>query len=219
MTIRVLLADDQPSVRAALRDLLMRADDIDVVGEAADGDETIQVSHRVQPDVILMDIRMPRLDGISATERLVADRIDGAPRVIVLTTFDLDEYVYAALRAGASGFLIKNTPPERLREAVRLVAAGNALLDPAVTLRVIQHFVIRGSQPVSPLVMVLTEREREIAILIARGMSNLEIADSLSISYWTVKTHVKSILAKLHGTGRSQIVIAAYESGLVSRDK
>lgn len=213
--IRVLLADDQAMVRAGFRLILAAESDIAVAGEAADGVEAVAAARRLRPDVTLMDIRMPRLDGIAATRRLLAD--DPAPtRVVVLTTFDIDSYVYDALRAGASGFLLKNAPPEDLVQAIRVVAAGAALLDPAVTRRVIEEFARTPTPgPVPPEVAGLTEREYEVLHQVARGLSNAEIAATLVVSEATVKTHVARMLAKLGLRDRVQAVVYAYERGLV----
>jgi DNA-binding NarL/FixJ family response regulator len=206
--IRVLLADDQAEVRAGLRSLLERTDDITVAGEARDGAEAVTLTAHLRPDVVLMDIRMPGLDGLAATRSIVDG--DSGSRVVVLTTFDLDEYVFAALRAGASGFLLKNAAPADLRRAVRVVAAGQALLDPAVTRRVIERHA-RPAADVDSL-DTLTPREREIADLIAAGLTNEEIGVRLVVTEWTVKTHVRHILAKLHARDRVQIVIAVYRA-------
>jgi DNA-binding NarL/FixJ family response regulator len=214
--IRVLLADDQDMVRAGFRLILSAEPDIEVAGEAADGVAAVAAARRLRPDVTLMDVRMPRLDGIGATRGLLAD----APgsRVLVLTTFDVDSYVYDALRAGASGFLLKNAPPEELVQAIRVVAAGEALLDPAVTRRVIEEFA-RAPVPASPPAAAasLTDREREVLLLVARGMTNAEVAASLVVSEATVKTHVARMLAKLGLRDRVQAVVFAYEHGLVRR--
>jgi DNA-binding NarL/FixJ family response regulator len=213
--IRVLVADDQTMVRAGLRLILSSEPDISVVGEAADGIEAVAAARRLRPDVTLMDIRMPRLDGIGATRRLVAE--EPAPtKVVVLTTFDVDAHVYDALRAGASGFLLKNAPPEDLVQAIRVVAGGGALLDPAVTRRVIEEFArtpVAGPPPRE--VAGLTERELEVLHQVALGLSNAEIAASLVVSEATVKTHVARMLAKLGLRDRVQAVVFAYERGLV----
>jgi DNA-binding NarL/FixJ family response regulator len=217
MTTRVLLADDQEMVRAGLRLILAAEPDIDVVAEASDGNAAVAAARRLRPDVTLMDIRMPNLDGIEATRRLVA----GTPpptRIIVLTTFDIDLYVYQALRAGASGFLLKNASPEELVHAIRVVAAGAGLLDPAVTRRVIEEFARTpaAAQP-PPELADLTERELEVLKLIARGMSNTEIAGQLYLTEATVKTHVTRILTKLQLRDRVQAVVYAYEHGVIHR--
>jgi DNA-binding NarL/FixJ family response regulator len=215
MTVRVLVVDDQAGVRAGLRTILERSDDITVVGEAANGDEAIAQVARCRPDVVLMDVRMPVVDGIAAT-RAIARRGTAAPvRVIVLTTFDLDEYVFAALREGASGFLTKNVAPAELRRAIRLVADGQGLLDPAITRRVIERFTAPQIADRNSAVETLTPREREIARLIAGGLTNEEITQTLFLSIWTVKRHVSHILAKLGARERAQIVIAMYEAGEV----
>jgi DNA-binding NarL/FixJ family response regulator len=213
--IRVLIADDQALVRGGFRMILDAQKDIEVVGEAGDGREAIAKANELHPDVVLMDIRMPELDGLEATRRLV----DGeeSPRVLMLTTFDLDEYVYEAMKAGASGFLLKEVPPEMLAEAVRVVVAGNALLAPAITQRLIEEYVRRpppGSDTPTEL-SDLTQRELEVLKLVAHGFSNAEIASSLVVSEATVKTHVTHILTKLRLRDRVQAVVLAYESGLV----
>ena len=212
MTIRVLVADDQSMVRAGFRMLLGGEDDIDVVAEASDGLEAVEKAARFHPTVVLMDIRMPELDGIEATRRILA--ADNGARILILTTFDLDEYVYGALSAGASGFVLKDDPPEQLISAIRTVAAGDALLSPAVTKRVIRQFM-RIPQPTLPKGYdELSTREREVLRLIARGLSNGEIAHELFISETTVKTHVTHVLQKLGLRDRVQAVVLAYESGL-----
>jgi DNA-binding NarL/FixJ family response regulator len=210
----VQVVDDQALVRAGFRMILDAEPDMAVVGVAGDGIEAIEVAARAQPDVVLMDVRMPRMDGVEATARLTAG--PGAPRVLILTTFDLDEYVFAALRAGASGFLLKDTPAEDLIDAVRVVAAGDALLAPAVTRRVIAEFAAQTAER-SPTVdlTALTDREREVLTLMARGLSNGEIAAHLYLGETTVKTHVGRVLMKLHLRDRVQAVVLAYESGLV----
>lgn len=213
--IRVLVADDQEMVRAGFRLLLERVDDIEVVAEADDGVQAVEAAVRVSPDVVLMDVRMPRLDGLAATTQ-VLDRAPGT-RVIVLTTFDVDDYVFAALRIGASGFLLKSSPPERLIRAIRLVASGDAMLDPVVTRRVIERFATQP-EPVAhgPELDRLTERELEVLREVSRGLSNAEIAAELFISEATVKTHVARILAKLGLRDRVQAVVYAYEHGVVA---
>jgi DNA-binding NarL/FixJ family response regulator len=214
--IRVLLADDQALVRGGFRSILEGQEDINVVGEAADGVEAVEEALRTAPDVVLMDVRMPRLDGIEATRRMDADRRVTA-RVLMLTTFDHDEYVYEALRAGASGFLLKSAPPRELADAVRTVAAGDSLLAPEITRRMIDDYV-RRPRPASaapPALDELTAREREVLALLARGRSNSEIAADLYLSEPTVKTHVSHILGKLDLRDRVQAVILAYESGVV----
>jgi DNA-binding NarL/FixJ family response regulator len=216
--IRVLVADDQTLVRAGFRVLVESAPDLEVVGEAGDGVEAVELARRELPDVVLMDIRMPVMDGLEATRRTVAlDRAEGI-RVLVLTTFDLDEYVYEALRAGASGFLLKDTPPADLLAAIRVVAAGDALLAPGVTRRLIAEFARRPEpSAVTPAALAaLTDREREVLALVARGLSNAEIAELLVVSGATAKTHVSRVLAKLHARDRAQLVMLAYETGLVT---
>ncbi|HEY3530567.1 MAG TPA: response regulator transcription factor [Nocardioides sp.] len=212
--IRVLVADDQAMVRAGFRLLLDGHDDLTVVAEAENGREAVDLSVGRRPDVVLMDIRMPQLDGLAAT-RAVLERTPGT-RVIVLTTFDVDEYVYEALRAGASGFLLKSAPPETLVHAIRTVAAGDGLLDPAVTRRVIEHFARQPQVRPAPELARLTEREHEVLTYVARGLSNAEIAAELVISEATVKTHVARLLAKLQLRDRVQAVVYAYEHGVVT---
>jgi DNA-binding NarL/FixJ family response regulator len=212
----LVIVDDQGMVRAGFRSLLAAEPDLEVVGEAADGEEAVEVVTRLQPDVTLMDIRMPRLDGIAATRLLVEARIP--TRVLVLTTFDLDEYVFEALRAGASGFLLKDAPAEELAAAIRVVAAGESLLAPGVTRRVIDAFVRRpapSTRPRDPRVDQLTPRETEVLGLLARGLSNLDIAERLFVSEGTTKTHVSNVLMKLGLRDRVQAVIFAYENGVV----
>jgi DNA-binding NarL/FixJ family response regulator len=216
VSIRVLLVDDQALIRAGFRMILDAEDDIEVVGECADGTQAVDSVRRLKPDVVLMDIRMPEMDGIEAT-RLVAYG-DGAPKVLMLTTFDLDEYVYDALRAGASGFLLKDVPAEQLVDGIRVVAEGDALLAPSVTKRLIHEFS-RGAvaqQNAPPELDELTPRELEVFKLIARGMSNAEIAAELIVSETTVKTHVARVLMKLGVRDRVQAVVLAYESGVVA---
>ena len=214
--IRVLLADDQALVRAGFRALLDAQDDIEVVGEAADGEEATRLAASLVPDVVLMDIRMPGVDGLAATRRIVADdRLDRV-RIVILTTFDLDEYVFEALRVGASGFLVKSTEPAELIHAVRAVARGDALLSPGITRRLVAEFAARAKRPrdVSQL-DALTEREREVMALVAQGLSNDEIAERLVVSPATAKTHVSRAMVKLGARDRAQLVVFAYESGLV----
>jgi DNA-binding NarL/FixJ family response regulator len=213
MTIRVLLADDQGLVRAGFRMILETQPDIQVVGDAADGVQAVVATRRLQPDVVLMDIRMPNLDGLQATGQILA--AGSASRVLILTTFDLDEYVYQALAAGASGFLLKNAPPEQLISAVRVVAAGDALLSPSITRRVIQQFTRLPPPGGTATLAGLTDRERQVLKLIARGLSNAEIAAELVVSDATVKSHVAHLLAKLQLRDRVQAVVLAYESGLI----
>ena len=216
--IRVLVADDQMLVRAGFRVLVDSAPDLEVVGEAGNGQEAVDLARSARPDVVLMDIRMPRLDGLEATRRIVADERLAGVRVLVLATFDLDEYVYEALRAGASGFLLKDTPPADLLAAIRVVAAGDALLAPSVTRRLIAEFARRPDPtPVAPAALeALTDREREVLGLVARGLSNSELAERLVVSAATSKTYVSRLLAKLGARDRAQLVAIAYESGLVT---
>ncbi len=211
--IRVLLADDQPLVRAGLRTILDEEPDIAVCGEARDGQDAVHQVDRTQPDVVLMDVRMPGVDGLEATRRIQAR--PHPPRVVILTTFDLDEYVYEALRAGACGFILKDAPAEDLIRAVRVAMAGDALLAPSVTRRLIARFARREETPSVLQIGGLTEREREVLLLVARGLSNSEIASRLFVSETTVKTHVAHLLDKLELRDRIQAVVLAYESGLV----
>jgi len=218
--IRVVIADDQPLVLAGLRAMFDHADDIAVVGEAADGRTAVDVVRRERPEVVLMDIRMPVLDGIEATRVIKAEPATTDVKVLVLTTFDADEYVYAALAAGATGFLLKDAPPERLFDAVRVVASGDALLAPAATRRLIETFVrTRASGQRGPdaaqRLTPLTEREREVVALVGRGLSNADISTALVVSEATTKTHVSRAMTKLHVRDRSQLVVLAYETGLV----
>ena len=216
MTIRVLLADDQALVRAGFRALLDAESDIEVVGEASDGDEAVSLSRSLLPDVVLMDIRMPGVDGLAATKRIVSNASLSAVRVMILTTFELDDYVYSALRAGASGFLVKDTEPTELIHGVRVVASGDALLAPRVTRRLISEFAARVQQPTSAVSLnALTEREREVMALVAEGLSNDDIAERLVVSPATAKTHVSRAMTKLGARDRAQLVVWAYESGLV----
>jgi DNA-binding NarL/FixJ family response regulator len=212
MSIRVLVADDQSIVRAGFRLLLSANDEIDVVAEASNGLEAVEKAARFEPDVVLMDIRMPELDGLEATRRILA--ADRSARILILTTFDLDEYVFEALRAGASGFVLKDDPPEQLIAAIQTVAAGEALLSPAITKRVIRQFT-RSPRPAPPGELTeLSERERDVFRLIARGLSNAEIGQELYISETTVKKHVTHILSKLGLRDRVQAVVLAYQTGL-----
>ncbi|MGS2590805.1 response regulator [Streptomyces hebeiensis] len=215
--IRVLLADDQTLVRAGFRSILSDEDDIEVVGEAADGEQAVALARELRPDVVLMDIRMPGTDGLEAGRRILGDpRLDGV-RVVILTTFDIDDYVYGALRAGASGFLVKDTEPMELLHAVRVVARGDALIAPAVTRRLIAEFARRGRRPApGPRLNALTERERDVLGLVGAGLSNQEIAQRLVLSPATAKTHVSRIMTKLDVRDRAQLVILAYESGMIT---
>jgi len=214
VVIRVLLADDQAVVRGGLKLILEAQDDIEVIGEAADGSEAVALTRALDPDVVLMDIRMPALDGIEATRQLAATGTDA--RVLILTTYGLDEYVYEALRAGAAGFLLKTDPPERLVEGVRVVAAGEALLAPDITRRLIDHYLGTAPRTAPPAgaLAELTAREREVLEQLTRGLSNAEIARTLYITEGTAKTHIARILAKLDLRDRVQAVIYAYENGL-----
>ncbi len=216
MTVRVVLADDQTIVRAGFRALLDLSDDLEVVGEAATGQEALDVTRATRPDVVLMDIRMPVLDGLEATRRIIGDPLLGDVRVLVLTTFEVDEYVFEALRLGASGFLLKDVEPDDLRAAIRVVAAGQSLLAPAVTRRVIEEFVRhRPPQTVGPeRLAVLTDRERDVVRLVAAGLSNGEIGAALAMSPLTAKTHVSRAMIKLGMRDRAQLVVLAFETGL-----
>jgi DNA-binding NarL/FixJ family response regulator len=216
VTVRILVVDDQELLRTAFRALIDAEPDMQVVGEAGDGAEAVELAARARPDVVVMDVRMPVMNGIEATQQITS--AEAGPRVLILTTFDLDEYVFDAICAGASGFTLKSRPLEELLAAIRVVAAGEALLAPSVTRRLIAHFAGQrrpaGARPSA--LGQLTEREREVLLLIARGLSNLELADSLHISMPTAKTHVSRILAKLGARDRAQLVMIAYESGLVA---
>jgi DNA-binding NarL/FixJ family response regulator len=217
VSIRLLIVDDQELVRTGLRLFLETQDDLEVVGEAGDGAEAIERARELRPDVVLMDIRMPRVDGVEATARLACLDIEPRPRVLVLTTFDLDEYVFGALRAGAAGFLLKDAPRERLLEAIHVVQGGDALLSPSITRRLVEDFAAR-TDPIEPPAAVLeqlTSRERQVLGLVARGYSNTEIAQRLVVTEATVKSHVGSILSKLGLRDRVQAVVFAYEHGIV----
>ena len=214
--IRVLLADDQALVRGGFRALLDARDDIEVVGEAADGHEALALARTLLPDVILMDIRMPSLDGLEATRQIAADPHRAAVRIVILTTFELDEYLFDALRFGASGFLVKDTEPADLVTAVRVVAAGDGLLSPRLTRRLIAEFAARAKQPKPAYQLdVLTERERQVMALVAGGLTNHEIADRLVMSPATARTHVSRAMTKLGARDRTQLAVFAYETGLV----
>ncbi|GAA0463450.1 DNA-binding response regulator [Paractinoplanes deccanensis] len=217
--VRVLIADDQELLRASFRLLIELTPGLQVVGEAGTGAEAVELAQREQPDVVLMDIRMPELDGIQATRRICGDPRTPRTRVLILTTFDFDVYVFTALRAGASGFLLKDVAPGDLIAAIRAVAAGDSLPASSVTRRLIAHYAAGSSQPAADLPVAgmghVTDREREVLVLIAGGLSNAEIADRLRLGLATVKTHISRLLAKLHARDRAQLVIAAYESGLV----
>jgi DNA-binding NarL/FixJ family response regulator len=216
MAIRVLIADDQAMVRGGFALILGAEDDIEVVGEADDGEKAVLETRRLRPDVVIMDIQMPNLDGVAAT-RAILDEVEPAPRVLVVTTFDVDEYVYEALQAGASGFLLKNAPPEDLVRAIHVVAGGDALLSPQITRRVIEQFGRRVPQSLTRPAALdeLTDRETEVLTFVARGLSNAEIAEQLFVSAGTVKTHVARIFMKLGLRDRAQAVVLAYESGIV----
>ncbi|MBE1489083.1 response regulator [Plantactinospora soyae] len=216
--VRVLIVDDQALLRGSFRVLVETTPGLTVVGEAGTGAAAVELAERERPDVVLMDVRMPQMDGIEATRRIAASPAAAQVRVLILTTFDLDEYVYAALRAGASGFLLKDAPPEDLLTAIRVVAAGEGLLAPTVTRRLIAEFarLPEPDRPVARELTGVTEREREVLVLIGRGLSNAEIAGHLGLSPATVKTHVGRLLGKLQARDRAQLVIVAYRTGLVS---
>ncbi|MEU0551304.1 response regulator transcription factor [Micromonospora sp. NPDC005979] len=218
MTVRVVIVDDQALVRAGFRMVLDSQPDLTVVGEAIDGADALRVLARTEADVVVMDIRMPTMDGVEATRRICADRPSGPPRVLVLTTFDTEADAFAALRAGASGFLLKNVPPEELLDAIRVVARGDSVVAPSITRRLLDRFAGQlGVTPTAdPRLAQLTEREREVLLLVAQGLSNAEIAVKAHVAEATVKTHVGRILAKLHLRDRVQAVVLAYESGLVT---
>jgi DNA-binding NarL/FixJ family response regulator len=217
MPIRVLLADDEAMVRGGFRMILESEEGIEVVGEADDGERAVRETVRLRPDVVVMDIQMPDKDGVAAT-REIFGRVADPPRVLIVTTFDIDEYVYEALRAGASGFLLKNSPPEELARAIRVLSAGESLLSPSVTRRLIEDIASRTRAPSAPppAIAELTDREREVLSLVARGLSNAEIAERIVVSIGTVKTHVARLLMKLGLRDRVQAVVLAYESGLIT---
>jgi len=217
VTIRVVVADDQPLIRTGLRTMIDFAADLELVGEAEDGEQAVALARSHRPDVVLMDIRMPRLDGIAATRQITAEPALGGVRVVVLTTFDADDYVHDAIRAGASGFLLKDSSPEAVLDAIRVVAGGEALLAPSVTRRLIEELAARptADRPPPPQLDVLTEREREVLALVGRGLSNTEIGAALYVSPATAKTHVSHVMTKLYARDRAQLVVVAYESGLI----
>ena len=217
MTVRVVVADDQPLIRTGLRTMIDYAADLDLVGEAADGAEAVELARRARPDVVLMDVRMPVVDGIESTRRITADPALAAVRVVMLTTFDVDEYVHAAIRAGASGFLLKDAPPEDVLDAIRVVARGDALLAPSVTRRLLAELAAQpeADRPPPPELDLLTDREREVLALVGRGLSNAEIGERLYVSPATAKTHVSHVMTKLYARDRAQLVVTAYESGLI----
>ena len=217
MSVRVLVVDDQELLRSAFRAVIDAEDDMEVVGEAAEGAEAVRLASSASPDVVVMDVRMPVMDGIEATRRITSERPDGPPRVLVLTTFDLDEYVFEAMRAGASGFVLKSRPLEELLSGIRVVAAGEALLAPSVTRRLVAYFAKQaGPRPKRHSGLdQLTEQEREVLLLVAGGLSNAELAKALYVSLPTAKTHVSRVLSKLGARDRAQLVVIAYESGLV----
>ncbi|HEY5396358.1 MAG TPA: response regulator transcription factor [Trebonia sp.] len=218
MTIRVLVVDDEALLRTAFSSLIDAEDDLEVVGEAADGRQAVESTHRLAPDVVVMDVRMPVMDGIEATRQITSSPGPDAPRVLILTTFDLDDYVFDALRAGASGFALKSRPLEELLSAIRTVAGGEALLAPSVTRRLIAHFTgsTRSPSKAPRGLDELTEREREVLCLVAQGLSNAELAETLRVSLPTAKTHVSRILTKLDARDRTQLVILAYQAGIIT---
>ena len=218
MTIRVLVVDDEALLRTAFSSLIDAEDDLEVVGEAADGRQAVESTHQLAPDVVVMDVRMPVMDGIEATRQITSSPGPDAPRVLILTTFDLDDYVFDALRAGASGFALKSRPLEELLSAIRTVADGEALLAPSVTRRLIAHFTgsTRSPSKAPRGLDELTEREREVLCLVAQGLSNAELAETLRVSLPTAKTHVSRILTKLDARDRTQLVILAYQAGIIT---
>ncbi len=218
MSIRVAVADDQPLVLEGFATIVSRAPDLELVGQVPDGEQAVELARERRPDVLLMDVRMPVVDGIEATRRITASPDTAGVRVLILTTFDLDEYVFSALRAGASGFLLKDAGPEALLEAIRVVAAGDALLAPRITRRLIEQYSRRpeGVPLDDRALAVLTDREREVLALVGRGLSNQEIAERLYVSPATAKTHVVRAMSKLHAGDRAQLVVIAYETGLVT---
>jgi DNA-binding NarL/FixJ family response regulator len=218
VTITVVVADDQALVRAGFRVLVNSASDLEVVGEASDGVEAVAVVESTRPDVVLMDVRMPKMDGLEATRQIVKSQAAGRSRILMVTTFDLDEYIFDALRFGASGFLLKDTPPDELLAAIRVIAQGDSLLAPSVTRRLIAEFASRPVDlaPVSGRLDSLTERERQVLMAIGKGKSNAEIGDELHMSVATAKTHVSRILAKLEARDRTQLVVIAFQTGIVT---
>jgi DNA-binding NarL/FixJ family response regulator len=217
MTIRVGVADDQPLIRTGIRAMIDHAADLALVGEAEDGEQAVALAHREHPDVVLMDIRMPKLDGIEATKRITSDPSLSGVRVVVLTTFDADDYVYAAIRAGASGFLLKDAPPEDVLDGIRIVARGDGLIAPSITRRLIADLAARpeSERPAPPELDILTDRECEVLALVGRGLTNAEIGAQLYVSPATAKAHVSHVMTKLYARDRAQLVVVAYESGLV----
>jgi DNA-binding NarL/FixJ family response regulator len=217
VTVRVGVVDDQPLIRTGLRTMIDHAGDLELVGEAADGAAALELARRQRPDVMLMDIRMPVLDGIEATRQITADTDLADVRVVMLTTFDVDDYVHAAIRAGASGFLLKDAAPEEVLDAIRVVARGDALLAPSVTRRLIEELAARpdADRTAPPQLDILTDREREVLALVGRGLSNAEIGARLYVSPATAKTHVSHVMTKLYARDRAQLVVIAYESGLI----